>query len=442
VAHGGEIYIGEPIMKGAVEGIQKSAELKRALEEKIKEALQAVAEAKTQFADAFGALADAALQAFDAKMAAWVPPAQTLLNKMQLDDQKKQYKDAVNKAAADVDAANQALTDALAGGDPEEIQKAYAAQLTAQQAFEDAVRAQQEFNLSLRAEAQQKAHDKRMKQQRRHLMEELAQVEEWLAKHPAEWEKGQQKVLAVLAKYHIKGGPFWNEGLAFAEALRGGLLSKLDDLRAAGQQLASALAAVPVGANMARGFDQAASSGSALAKTINTQVTPAAADLKNVSERTRELWQWFASTGLALWKKIAKELPPMLAAVTEPFEHLRGVLVGILGAMKQIIDKAKEFQAAMALVTTASGGTPPGRQHGGPVKKGSAYVVGEGGPELFIPNISGTVVPGSTNGTPVSSGGGVVNVYVAGSVVTERDLRDYLQATLLKQQRLNVNLGF
>ncbi|HEY0013901.1 MAG TPA: tail tape measure protein [Allosphingosinicella sp.] len=36
----------------------------------------------------------------------------------------------------------------------------------------------------------------------------------------------------------------------------------------------------------------------------------------------------------------------------------------------------------------------PGRAHGGPVAPGRAYVVGERGPELFVPTASGRVEPG------------------------------------------------
>ena len=49
-----------------------------------------------------------------------------------------------------------------------------------------------------------------------------------------------------------------------------------------------------------------------------------------------------------------------------------------------------------------------GRQLGGQVSAGTPYIVGESGPELFIPSRSGQVVP---NG---QMGGGQVNVYVNG----------------------------
>ncbi|MDX3900221.1 MAG: tail tape measure protein [Sphingobium sp.] len=40
----------------------------------------------------------------------------------------------------------------------------------------------------------------------------------------------------------------------------------------------------------------------------------------------------------------------------------------------------------------------PGRATGGPVGPGRAYMVGERGPEMFVPTSSGTVVPGGAAG--------------------------------------------
>lgn len=42
----------------------------------------------------------------------------------------------------------------------------------------------------------------------------------------------------------------------------------------------------------------------------------------------------------------------------------------------------------------------PGRATGGPVAPGSAYVVGERGPELFVPTSSGRIENGMGNGAP------------------------------------------
>jgi phage-related minor tail protein len=65
------------------------------------------------------------------------------------------------------------------------------------------------------------------------------------------------------------------------------------------------------------------------------------------------------------------------------------------------------------------------RQRGGPVQRGDAYLVGEAGPELFVPSSAGTVVPGSR--ASGSSGGGtnisvnVINNAPNAQVSTQQD---------------------
>ena len=69
---------------------------------------------------------------------------------------------------------------------------------------------------------------------------------------------------------------------------------------------------------------------------------------------------------------------------------------------------------------------------GGPVTSGSPYVVGEKGPELFVPNSSGSIIPNSKMGSGSSGAGGTnVNVtYNIASGVSRSDL-----APILEQQR-------
>ena len=65
--------------------------------------------------------------------------------------------------------------------------------------------------------------------------------------------------------------------------------------------------------------------------------------------------------------------------------------------------------------------SPPGeRQHGGPVRRGGLYLVGEGGPEMFVPSQSGRIEPHG------SSGGGV------DAKVLARAVADALEGTEIK----------
>jgi phage-related minor tail protein len=89
--------------------------------------------------------------------------------------------------------------------------------------------------------------------------------------------------------------------------------------------------------------------------------------------------------------------------------------------------------------------SPQGRAIGGPVSSGTPYIVGERGPELFIPGTSGSVM---TNRDTMSLGGGgnaVVNVTVhnnGSSTVTGDDasrlgnmVQAAVAATIQREQR-------
>ena len=69
------------------------------------------------------------------------------------------------------------------------------------------------------------------------------------------------------------------------------------------------------------------------------------------------------------------------------------------------------------------GSTDMFKASGGPVSAGSPYVVGELGPEIFIPSTSGTIIPNDR----VSAGGPTVNVIFQGQVIgDERTISAYV----------------
>lgn len=88
--------------------------------------------------------------------------------------------------------------------------------------------------------------------------------------------------------------------------------------------------------------------------------------------------------------------------------------------------------------TAGKGMIPRGRAHGGSVLAGTPYIVGERGPELFVPGRSGTIVP---NGRGGGVGGTVVNVTVNGDVTGEEVVRKVHEG-LQRWQRVNGSLGF
>jgi hypothetical protein len=67
------------------------------------------------------------------------------------------------------------------------------------------------------------------------------------------------------------------------------------------------------------------------------------------------------------------------------------------------------------------------RADGGPVNAGSAYVVGERGPELFVPSSSGSIVPNGAMGSSGGGSGGVTVNYNIAAGVSRAELMPILE---------------
>lgn len=84
--------------------------------------------------------------------------------------------------------------------------------------------------------------------------------------------------------------------------------------------------------------------------------------------------------------------------------------------------------------TTTAGKKLPGRASGGPVMAGHAYMVGERGPEVFVPGRAGGIV---ANG---SGGGTVVNLTVNGWVGNDQDIAERVRQELVRYGRRNPSI--
>ena len=170
-------------------------------------------------------------------------------------------------------------------------------------------------------------------------------------------------------------------------------------------------------------------------------------------------------------EELRKLLDPMRqvldlsVAIRDGFsESFKGIIKGTMSVqdafanmLNKIADHFLDFAAQIAaaqlqkgflslfsnMFTIKDGDIPPmkGRASGGPVRGGSPYIVGEKGPELFVPNSHGSIVPNHDLGGGANI---VVNVDASGSSV-EGDagqaeelgsmLAAAVQAEILNQQR-------
>lgn len=83
-------------------------------------------------------------------------------------------------------------------------------------------------------------------------------------------------------------------------------------------------------------------------------------------------------------------------------EQLRDKVASLKDKEINLSVKFKTLNAA-EIMKGQYGGQIPGRAHGGPVSSGTPYLVGEEGPELFVPGASGQIIP---NGAGRGGGSG------------------------------------
>lgn len=87
----------------------------------------------------------------------------------------------------------------------------------------------------------------------------------------------------------------------------------------------------------------------------------------------------------------------LAATISQMYKSLKSPLISLGG----------DFGNAASSITPGGFTMIPGRANGGTVSSNSPYIVGEQGPELFIPNRTGSIAP---NGTNISGGDTIVNV--------------------------------
>jgi TP901 family phage tail tape measure protein len=138
--------------------------------------------------------------------------------------------------------------------------------------------------------------------------------------------------------------------------------------------------------------------------------------LPGVSTKVNELSEWLnktneygETTATVLGRDIANSLEAIAMIITAPLNLLKE-MVKVLQDIIDLGERAAKAAANAALSTPFGASVAHSvksvssmfRASGGPVSGGSSYIVGERGPELFVPNASGSIVPNHKLG-----GGGI-----------------------------------
>ncbi len=121
----------------------------------------------------------------------------------------------------------------------------------------------------------------------------------------------------------------------------------------------------------------------------------------------------------------------------------------IITAVKRALDALSQLPGVKTAISITKSAfskigsffTPEARAKGGPVMAGSPYIVGEVGPELFVPSSSGTIVPNNALQPAMAAGGSPVYITISGnSFMGERDMAEKVGDQLIRIIKQNVRL--
>ena len=131
--------------------------------------------------------------------------------------------------------------------------------------------------------------------------------------------------------------------------------------------------------------------------------------IKNL-ERKEEAAKALAKQYEQIGKSIEDGIVSNLADAVEGTKTLAEAAVNVLNKLKRKLIEVAIQRVISGLNIGGSIGDflkDVFKAEGGPVNRGRSYIVGERGPEMFVPNTSGTIVP---NNSLAMGGGGVTNV--------------------------------
>jgi phage-related protein len=239
-------------------------------------------------------------------------------------------------------------------------------------------------------------------------------------------------------------------GQAIIEGLIGGIQDRLPDLERVVSGIAPDLSVPTVPVETSVDLNAVRSTEEERMSVITAvQLTAQATQLTNLKTAylTQETaTQEFHTRLLAIFKKF--EVPMGKAALrvgmaladglSQSFEAVDNAAQALAQA---VVDRLKRIRIVIAVGITGSDkpGPPEGRQHGGPVRARTPYIVGEAGPELFVPNQSGRI---HTAGTTTTAGGMTVQLIFNGPTVgTSRDFEDTVRRALYDIGRRNPGTG-
>lgn len=168
---------------------------------------------------------------------------------------------------------------------------------------------------------------------------------------------------------------------------------------------------------------------------LGNAFTSIANAIKNNEDNLRPLFDVFKSVASFVVGTLAPAFGKVLGgALTVVGKLVSGLITGfakvvgfidnVVDSIRRLIDIVKSNPLIAGIGNVIANAFGGGRAAGGPVNTGTSYVVGENGPELFVPRTAGRIIPNGGNGS-------TINITVNGAIdpsSTARQIADLLKS--------------
>lgn len=174
--------------------------------------------------------------------------------------------------------------------------------------------------------------------------------------------------------------------------------------------------------------------------SIATSIKDNEEKLKPLLKLFKTVAEFIVETLAPAWGDILgaafKVVGKLIGGLIDGFSSLVGFISDVVSGIKSIVSLVKNnpiVKGIGGLIDRVFGG---GKAAGGAVSSSKSYIVGERGPELFLPNTSGMIVP---NNKLSGAGGSVYNITVNGAIDSEGTARTIVD--LLNRSNARGTLG-
>jgi hypothetical protein len=163
--------------------------------------------------------------------------------------------------------------------------------------------------------------------------------------------------------------------------------------------------------------------------------------LTTISEVWSTMWEGMKGVFVSIWESISTIFDSVVEGISSAMESLVKPIQRVIdlaeralalagGAIKSGAGKVSSFVKDII----SRGSSITGKAIGGPVLAGTPYIVGENGPELFMPGQSGAIAP---NGR---FGGGGITINITGNTLLDRDAARKIGDEMVRYLKANVRI--